>query len=195
MAKAIVRAKVYDDMEQIDLGIGKDREIFLPKKFRDDKFTLSNVSKGLAIEKMKPRQSGCKMLSFNQQSTHLGVMHMINSLGPAISSVMLTQRKQVYKAEKKATLENQNEGRTSSRRIQQKSVHENDNAAEMLSKLVESNQHHRLIWNHLKEIHLALHTSYQCFKSHLRRRQMSHNMEIYIPCFHHTGRRSNWCNF
>ena len=53
MAKAIARAKVYHDMEQIDLGIGKDREIFLPKKFRDDKVTLSNVSKGLAIEKMK----------------------------------------------------------------------------------------------------------------------------------------------
>ena len=38
---------------------------------------------------------------------------------------------------KEATLENQNEDRSTSRRRKQKSVHENDYAAEMLSKLVQ----------------------------------------------------------
>ena len=61
---------------------------------------------------------------------------MINSWDPAISSVILTQRKWVHKVEKKLHIENQNEDRSASKRRQQKSVHENHNAAEILSKLV-----------------------------------------------------------
>ena len=37
---------------------------------------------------------------------------------------------------KEDTLENQNENRSTSRKRQQKSIHQNDNAAQMLSKLV-----------------------------------------------------------
>ena len=58
LAKARARAKVYDDMEGIDLGIGKDTEVFLPNKFEDNEVTLSNVPKGVAIEKIKSRQAG-----------------------------------------------------------------------------------------------------------------------------------------
>ena len=36
LPKAGGRAKVYDDMEGIDLGIGKDTEVLLPKKFEDN---------------------------------------------------------------------------------------------------------------------------------------------------------------
>ena len=45
--------KVYDDMEGIDLGIGKDAEVFLPKKFEDNEVTLPNMPKGVAFEKTK----------------------------------------------------------------------------------------------------------------------------------------------
>ena len=62
LAKARARAKVYVDMEGIDLGIGKDTEVFLPKKFEDNKVTIPNVPKGVAIEKIKSRQSGYKIL-------------------------------------------------------------------------------------------------------------------------------------
>ena len=51
LAKA--RAKVYDDMEGIYLRIDKDTEVFLLKKFEDNEVTLSNVPKGVAIEKIK----------------------------------------------------------------------------------------------------------------------------------------------
>ena len=50
---ARARAKVFDDMEEIDLGIGKDTEVFLPKKFEDNEVALPNVSKGVAFEKIK----------------------------------------------------------------------------------------------------------------------------------------------
>ena len=40
----------------------------------------------------RPNQDNLRY-SFNQQSTHLGIMHMIDSLDPAISSVILTHRK------------------------------------------------------------------------------------------------------
>ena len=58
MAKGRARAKIYDDMEGIDLRIGKDTEVFLVKKFEDNKVTLPNVPKGVAFEKTKSRQSG-----------------------------------------------------------------------------------------------------------------------------------------
>ena len=32
LANTRARAKVYDDMEEVDVGIGKDTEVFLPKK-------------------------------------------------------------------------------------------------------------------------------------------------------------------
>ena len=62
LAKARARAKVYDDMEGIDLGIGKDAEVFLPKKFEDNEVTLPNMPKGVAFEKTKSRQSGFRTL-------------------------------------------------------------------------------------------------------------------------------------
>ena len=62
LAKARARAKVYDDMEGIDLGIGKNTEVFLPKKFEDNEVTSPNLPKGVGIEKSKSRQSGHKTL-------------------------------------------------------------------------------------------------------------------------------------
>ena len=53
---------IYDDMEGIDLGIGKDTEVFLPKKFEDNEVILPNVLKGVTTEKIKSRQSGYKTL-------------------------------------------------------------------------------------------------------------------------------------
>ena len=43
LAKARARAKVDDDMEGIDLGIGKNTEVYLPKKFEDNEVILLNV--------------------------------------------------------------------------------------------------------------------------------------------------------
>ena len=62
LAKARARAKVYDDMEGIDLGIGKDAEVFLPKKFGDNEVTSTNMQQGVAFEKTKSRQSGYRTL-------------------------------------------------------------------------------------------------------------------------------------
>ena len=62
LAKVRARAKVYDDMEGIDLGIGKDTEVFLPKKFEDNEVTSTNMPKGVAFEKTKSRQSGYRTL-------------------------------------------------------------------------------------------------------------------------------------
>ena len=62
LAKARARAKVYGDMEGISLGIANDTEVFLPKKFEDNEFTLPNVPKGVAFEKTKSRQSGYRTL-------------------------------------------------------------------------------------------------------------------------------------
>ena len=55
LAKSRARVKVYDDMERIDLGIGKDTEIFLPKTFENKEFALPNAPKGVAFEKTKSR--------------------------------------------------------------------------------------------------------------------------------------------
>ena len=57
LAKARARAKVYNDMEGIDLRIGKDTEVFLPK-FEDNEVALPNVTKGVAFQKTKSRQPG-----------------------------------------------------------------------------------------------------------------------------------------
>ena len=46
MAKVKARAKVYDDMEGIDLGIGKGTKVYLPKKSEDNEVALPNVPKG-----------------------------------------------------------------------------------------------------------------------------------------------------
>ena len=62
LAKARARTKVYDDMEGIDLGIGKDVEVFSPKKFEDNEVTLPNAPKGVAFGKIKSRQSGYRTL-------------------------------------------------------------------------------------------------------------------------------------
>ena len=52
LAKRRARAKVYNDMEGIDLGIGKDTEVFLAK-FKENEVALPNVLKGGAFEKTK----------------------------------------------------------------------------------------------------------------------------------------------
>ena len=57
LAKTRARAKVYNDMEGIDLRIGKDTEVFLPK-FEDNEVALPNVTKGVAFQKTKSRQPG-----------------------------------------------------------------------------------------------------------------------------------------
>ena len=62
LAKARTRAKVYHDMEGIHLKIGKNAEVFLPKKFEDNEVILPNVPKGVAFEKTKSRQSGYRIL-------------------------------------------------------------------------------------------------------------------------------------
>ena len=49
-------------LEGIDLGISKDTEVFLPKKFEDNEVTLPNVPKGVAFEKMKSRRSRYRTL-------------------------------------------------------------------------------------------------------------------------------------
>ena len=45
------RAKVYDDMEGIDLEIDTDTEVFLPKKFKDNEIILPNAPKGVPFER------------------------------------------------------------------------------------------------------------------------------------------------
>ena len=62
MEEELAKARVYDDMEEIDLGIGKDTEVVLPKMFEDNEATLPNRTKGVANEKIKSRQSGHKTL-------------------------------------------------------------------------------------------------------------------------------------
>ena len=58
LAKARSRAKVYNDMEGIDLRIGKVTEAFLAEKIEDNEVSLPNAPKGVAIEKGKSRQCG-----------------------------------------------------------------------------------------------------------------------------------------
>ena len=51
LAKARTRAKVYHDMEGIHLKIGKNAEVFLPKKFEDNEVILPNVPKELHLRR------------------------------------------------------------------------------------------------------------------------------------------------
>ena len=61
LAKARARAKVYNDMEGIDLRIGKDTEVFFPK-FEDNEVALSNLTKGVAFQKTNLRKPGYRTL-------------------------------------------------------------------------------------------------------------------------------------
>ena len=138
LAKSRARAKVYDDMEGIDLGIGKDVEVFFPKKFEDNEVTLPIVPKGVAFGKIKSRQSGYRTLYPEVKFQSAIYLSWSNAYDNRLDLEFCDSdpEKVSSPSRKEATLENQNEDRSSSRRRQQKSVHENDNAAEMLSKLV-----------------------------------------------------------
>ena len=132
LAKARSRAKVYNNIEGIDLRIGKVTEVFLAEKIEDNEVSLPNVPKGVAIEKGKSRQFG-----YNPLYIPWGKVSTRNL--PILSSYHLcdTDPEKVGSwSEKEATLENQNKDRSTSRKRQQDSVHEKSNAAEMLSKLV-----------------------------------------------------------
>ena len=124
----------YNDMEGIDLGIGKDTEVFLPK-FQDNEVALPNVLKGVAFEKAKSRQSG--------YTTSYPEVKFQSAIYPSCSNAYEFYQfcdtdpgKVDSQSREEPTLENQNEDRSTSRRRQQESVHENDSAAEMLSKLL-----------------------------------------------------------
>ena len=126
-------------LEGIDLGISKDTEVFLPKKFEDNEVTLPNVPKGVAFEKMKSRQSGYRTLHLEAKFQSAIYPSWSNAydqqLGSSYHFCNTELEKVVSQSRKEATLESQNEDRSNSRKRQQKSVHENDNAAQMLSKL------------------------------------------------------------
>ena len=140
LAKARARAKVYDDMEGIDLGIGKDAEVFLPKKFGDNEATSTNMQQGVAFEKTKSRQSGYRTLypelKFKSPIYPSWSNAYDQQLGSSYQCCDTDPEKVGSQSKEEATHENQNEDRSTSRRRQERSVHENDNAAEMLSKLV-----------------------------------------------------------
>ena len=140
LAKARARARVYDDMEGTDLGIGKDTEVFLPNKIEDNEVTLPNVPKGVAAEKIKSRQSGYRAVYPGVKFPSAIYPSWSNAydqqFGSSYPSCDTDLEKVGSQSGKEATLENQNEDRSTSRRRKQKSVHENDYAAEMLSKLV-----------------------------------------------------------
>ena len=126
LAKARARAMTYNDMEGIDLGIGKDTEVFSPK-FQDNEVALPNVPKGVAFEKAKSRQSGYRTLypevkfqsaiypsCSNAYDQHCGCSYQFCDTDP---------EKVGSQSIKEPTLENQNEDRSTNRRSQQKSVH------------------------------------------------------------------------
>ena len=140
LAKVRARAKVYDDMEGIGLGIGKDTEVFLPNKFGDNDVTLPNMPKGVAVEKIKSGQSGYRTVypevKFQSAIYPSWSNAYDQQLGSSYRFCNTNLEKVGSQNGKEATLENQNEDRSTSRRSEQKSVHENDNATEMLSKLV-----------------------------------------------------------
>ena len=125
-------------MEGIDLGIGKDVEVFFPKKFEDNEVTLPIVPKGVAFGKIKSRQSGYRILYPEVKFQSAIYLSWSNAYDDRLDLEFwdTDPEKVSSPSRKEATLDNQNEDRSNSRRRQQKSVHENDNAAEMLSKLV-----------------------------------------------------------
>ena len=126
LAKARARPKVYNDMEGINLGIGKDTEIFLPK-FEDNEAALSNVPKGVAFEKTKSRQSGYRSLypevKFQSAIYQSWSNAFDQQFGSSYHFCDTDPEKVDSQSREEPTLENQNENRSSSRRRQQKSVH------------------------------------------------------------------------
>ena len=105
----------------------------------------------MAIGKIKSRQSGYRTVypevKFQSAIYPSWSNAYDQQLGSSYQFCDTDLEKVGSQSGKEATLENQNEDRSTSRRRKQKSVHENDYAAEMLS-----------------------HTSCRCFKSQLRRR-------------------------
>ena len=139
LAKARARAKVYNDMEGIDLRIGKDTEVFLPK-FEDNEVALPNVTKGVAFQKTKSRQPGYRTLYPEvkfQSAIYPSCSNAYDQqLGSSYQFCDTDPEKVGSQSREEPTLENENEDRSTNRRSQQKSEHENDNTEEMLSKLV-----------------------------------------------------------
>ena len=122
LAKARARAKVYDDMEGIDLAIGKDAEVFLPNKFGDNEATSTNMQQGVAFEKTKSRQSGYRTLypevkfqsaiypsCSNAYDQHCGCSYQFCDTDP---------EKVGSQSREEPTLENQDEDRCTNRRSQ-----------------------------------------------------------------------------
>ena len=126
LAKARARPKVYNDMEGINLGIGKDTEIFLPK-FEDNEAASPNVPKGVAFEKTKSRQSGYRSLypevKFQSAIYQSWSNAFDQQFGSSYHFCDTDPEKVDSQSREEPTLENQNENRSSSRRRQQKSVH------------------------------------------------------------------------
>ena len=126
LAKARARPKVYNDMEGINLGIGKDTEVFLPK-FEDNEVALPDVPKGVAFEKTKSRQSGYRSLypevKFQSAIYQSWSNAFDQQFGSSYHFCDTDPEKVDSQSREEPTLENQNENRSSSRRRQQKSVH------------------------------------------------------------------------
>ena len=62
IGKSKSKSHVFDYKEGIDLGIGKDTEVFLPKTFEDNEAILPNVPIVATIEKIKSRKCGYRKL-------------------------------------------------------------------------------------------------------------------------------------
>ena len=135
LAKARARAKVYNDMEGIDLTIGKNTEVFLPK-FEDNEVALPNVTKGVAFQKTKSRQPGYRTLYPEVKLQSAIYPFCINAYDQQLRSTYrfcdTDPEKVDSQSREEPTLENENEDRSTNRRNQQKSEHQNDNTAEML---------------------------------------------------------------
>ena len=125
LAKRRARAKVYNDMEGIDLGIGKDTEVFLPK-FQDNEVALPNVPKGVAFEKAKSRQSGYRTLypevKFQSAIYPSWSNAYDQQFGSSCRFSDIDPEKLGSQTREEPTLENQDEDRSTNRRRQQKSV-------------------------------------------------------------------------
>ena len=125
LAKARARAMTYNDMEGIDLGIGKDTEVFLPK-FQDNEVALPNVPKGVAFEKAKSRQSGYRTLypevKFQSAIYPSWSNAYDQQFGSSCRFSDIDPEKLGSQTREEPTLENQDEDRSTNRRRQQKSV-------------------------------------------------------------------------
>ena len=125
LAKARARAMTYNDMEGIDLGIGKDTEVFLPK-FQYNEVALPNVPKGVAFEKAKSRQSGYRTLypevKFQSAIYPSWSNAYDQQFGSSCRFSDIDPEKLGSQTREEPTLENQDEDRSTNRRRQQKSV-------------------------------------------------------------------------